>query len=455
MRLVRAFTRLFAAGLLLGGAAGCAGTTPKAAEAAAPAPPLAVPVVADASTQAAPAPLPVVAATPIPEPQPKPEADVLFYRFLEAFRGEAVEAGIKPETYDRAIFGLTLNTRVGELNASQPEFVRPIWDYLASATTDLKVANGREMLTLHAVSFDRIEAAYGVPRHVLAAIWGQETAYGRVTGNFNLFQALATLAYDGPRQTFARREFIAALKIAEAEGIDPQTMKGSWAGAFGHTQFIPTTFLAHAVDGDGDMKRDLWNSPADALASAASYLRKSGWQSGQAWGQEVRLPENFPYEEADYDIRKPQREWVALGIRSITGQELPSTDEPVAIFLPAGGRGPAFLLRDNFRVIMKYNNATAYALGISVLSDRLRGAEGVVGTWPLDERPLTRTQAVTLQEGLVALGYLNGAADGVLGRQTRGALRSYQKARGLMPDGFATLSLLARIESERAAAPPQ
>jgi lytic murein transglycosylase len=311
------------------------------------------------------------------------------------------------------------------------------------------------MLAVHDASFDRIEETHGVPRHVLAAIWGQETAYGRIMGNFNLFQALATHAYDGRRQTFGRREFIAALRIAEAEGIDPQTMKGSWAGAFGHTQFIPTTFLAHAVDGDGDMKRDLWNSPADALASAASYLRKSGWEPGQGWGQEVRLPENFPYEEADYDIRKPQSEWAALGVRTATGQELASTDEPAAIFLPAGGRGPAFLLRDNFRVIMKYNNATAYALGISLLSDRLRGAEAVIGTWPLDERPLTQTQAVTLQEGLVALGFLDGMADGVLGRQTRGALRSYQKARGLMPDGFATLSLLARIESERTSPQPQ
>jgi len=415
-------------------ASGCAGTT---------------------SVGAAPAP----ASPAIPETRPSSpsEASAKFQAFLLSFRAEAQKAGIADATYTKAIEGLTLNPRVKELNESQPEFVRPVWEYLAGAISEYRVSKGRELIVSNAALFTRLEQTYGVPRNVIAAIWGMESSYGQNTGTLNLFQSLATLGYDGPRQSYGRSQFIAALKLAELEKLDPKAMTGSWAGAIGHTQFIPTTYLAHAVDGDGDGKRDLWNSSADALASTGAYLKNSGWNPSENWGEEVRLPEKFPYEDADPDIRKPQSAWAQMGVRGVTGGAL-KTDgaegaDETAIFLPAGHRGPAFLLRENFGAILKYNAATSYALAIGVLSDRLKGHAGVIGTWPRDEQPLRKDQRVALQEGLTALGHNTNGIDGVLGRQTRAALRAYQKSRGIPADGFATSSILTRILNERGALP--
>jgi membrane-bound lytic murein transglycosylase B len=307
-------------------------------------------------------------------------------------------------------------------------------------------------MAAEAAALATIETKYGVPKEILVSIWGNETDFGGALGSFNLFEALATLAYDGPRVQYARRQFIAALKIADAEGRDPATMTSSWAGAFGHTQFIPTTFLDNAVDGDGDGKRDVWNSPADALASAANYLKQSGWHGGESWGEEVRLPEGFAYELADTETKKPISEWTNLGVRKMSGEPLSDAPEAAAIFLPAGYRGPAFLVRNNFNVILKYNASTSYALAIGLLSDRLRGAGGVQASWPLDEVPLDEFGRTTLQEGLSALGFSTGGTDGVLGRQSRAAIRAYQKARGIPADGYATANLLTRILNERGAA---
>jgi membrane-bound lytic murein transglycosylase B len=276
-----------------------------------------------------------------------------------------------------------------------------------------------------------------------------ETAYGQNLGGFNLFEALATLAYEGPRAAYGRRQLIAALKIALAEGRDPASMTGSWAGAFGFTQFVPTTFLEQAVDGDGDGRRDLWGSQADALASTASYLSRSGWKSGEPWGEEVQLPADFAYETADPDIRMAVSEWSAKGVRKLNGEPLSETGTMAAIFLPAGARGPAFLLNANFYAILKYNFATSYALAVSVLSDRLGGRTGISGSWPRGETMLNFGQRRTLQEGLTTLGFDTGGMDGVLGRRTRQAVREYQKSRGLPADGYATASLLTRILNER------
>jgi membrane-bound lytic murein transglycosylase B len=264
---------------------------------------------------------------------------------------------------------------------------------------------------------------------------------------------LATLAFEGPRMEYGRRQFLAALKIADVEGRDPATMTGSWAGAFGHTQFVPTTFLEHAIDGDGDGKRDMWNSPADALASAANYLKQSGWRAGEPWGEEVRLPQGFAYEQAEARLRKPISEWAKLGVRNAAGESLPDIADEAAILLPAGYRGPAFLVRNNFNVILRYNSASAYALAIGLLSDRLKGAGIVQASWPLDESPLDEANRTALQEGLTALGFSTGGADGVLGRLTQQAIRDYQKSRGLPADGFATPGLLTRILNERGAKP--
>ena len=384
----------------------------------------------------------------VPLPVAMPEDDARFYTFLRDFRADALMAGIVPATYDRAVSGISLNRRVEELNEQQPEFVRPIWEYLAGAVSEMRVARGRDQLAANAALFAQLQDLYGVPPEILAAIWGVESGYGQNEGSYNLFEALATLAYDGPRMAYGRRQLIAALKISDVEARDPLTMTGSWAGAFGHTQFVPTTFLESAVDGDGDGKRDVWDSPADALASAANYLKESGWRAGESWGEEVQLPENFPYGSAETDIQKPIGEWARLGVRKISGAPLEESTEETAIFLPAGYRGPAFLVRNNFHVILKYNSATAYALAIGLLSDRLKGADGVQAGWPLDESPLDQPSRIALQDGLTALGFMTGGTDGVLGRQTRAAIRDYQSARGLPADGFASASLLTRILNE-------
>jgi peptidoglycan lytic transglycosylase B len=345
--------------------------------------------------------------------------------------------------------GISLNPRVQQLNLQQPEFVRPIWEYLASAVSADRVKIGTEAMAANAALLARLEAAYGVQGSILTAIWGLETAYGRNEGGYNLFEALATLAYEGPRAAYGKKQLLAALKIADSENRDPKTMLSSWAGAFGETQFVPTTFLEHAVDEDGDGKKDLWNSPADALASTANYLKESGWRAGMSWGQQVTLPDGFAYELADPEFKKPISEWQALGVRDTNGGDLLAGDDPVAIFLPAGYRGPAFLLRENFNVILKYNFATSYALAIGLLSDRLKGAEPIMASWPTDILPLEESARIALQQGLTSLGYDAGGADGVFGRRTRAAIRDYQKARGLPADGFPTPQLLTRILNER------
>jgi membrane-bound lytic murein transglycosylase B len=383
----------------------------------------------------------------------QPDAATRFRTFLQDFRAEAIAAGIPGDLYDRATSGITLNLRVEQLNLSQPEFVRPVWDYLESAVTDARVNRGRDLIGVNAALLARLQETYGVPMEVITAIWGMETGYGANLGSFNLFEALATLAYDGPRAAYGRRQLIAALKIAQSEDRDPSTMTGSWAGAFGFTQFVPTTFLERAVDGDGDGKRDLWNSPADALASTANYLNRSGWKPGESWGEEVQLPANFLYETADPDIRMSVSEWSAMRVRKLSGEPLTESGQSSAIFLPAGARGPAFLLNENFYAILKYNFATSYALAVSVLSDRLKGAAGISGSWPRGEEMLSIRQRMTLQEGLTTLGYDTGGTDGVLGRRTRQAIRDFQKARGIPADGYATASLLTRILNERFSLP--
>ena len=390
---------------------------------------------------------------PIPEQKmtdAQAEQNARFTAFLRDFRTQALSAGISGGTYDRATANIHPNARIITLNESQPEFVRPVWDYLSGAVSELRVKQGRTALAANAGLFTDIEKKEGTPREIVAAIWGIETNFGENTGGFNLFEALATLAYDGPRQDYGRREMLAALKLAEAEHIDPAQMTGSWAGAVGQTQFVPSSYLAHGVDGDGDGKRDLWRSNADALTSTAAYLKDSGWKEGQGWGEEVTLPQGFAFETADPETKKSVAEWNRLGVRTITGSELSNGDAQGAIFLPAGARGPAFLVRDNFGVILKYNFASSYALAVGLLSDRLRGADGVTGTWPRDEVPLNTDQAKSLQDGLTALGFNTGGVDGVMGRMTRAAVRNFQKSKGIAADGFATRGLLDRVNAERA-----
>ena len=407
-------------------AVACAATAPK------PTPPGAEPVVS----------IPIQPARPS-SGNPK------FDAFLLGARAEAISQGIRPEVFDRATAGITPIASISASNANQPEFTKPVWAYLDSAVSARRIKDAQVMLGRYGDVLDRIAGQYGVPKQILVAIWGMETDFGADSGGINLFAALATLAYDGPRMSYARPEFFAALKIYQQQQYPVSEMVASWAGAFGQTQFTPTTFLKFAADGDGDGRIDLWRSAPDALASAARLLQQQGWKPGQPWGYEVNLPKGFAYEDADTDTLRPIREWRRRGVKAPAG-ELPELDENAAIYLPAGAKGPAFLLFSNFNVILKYNNAASYALAVGLLADRMAGAGPVKHGWPRDERPLSRDERLRFQSALNRQGFDAGTPDGVLGRKTRAALRQYQKARGLPADGFATAALLERLDKDAA-----
>lgn len=375
---------------------------------------------------------------------PSQTADSKFAAFVKDFRANALAEGISAPAYDRAMTALKRNARVEEANLNQPEFSKPVWDYLDGAASADRIARGQEMLGAYATVLADIERRSGVRKEILVAIWGLESNYGRQMGNYNMFEALATLGYDGPRMAFGRKELIAALRMYERENYPLSQMTSSWAGAFGQTQFMPSTFLQHAVDGDGNGRKDLWNSAPDALASAANVLADAGWQRGEAWGFEIILPRGFAYEEADIDTRKTLSHWRRAGVLRANGVAIPDTQTEASIYLPAGLRGPAFMILPNFRAILRYNNAASYALAIAHLADRIAGGTAIWGTWPRYEQPLSRSDRIAFQTALKKLGYDIGDIDGVLGRKSRAALRAYQKAKDLPADGFATMDMLAR-----------
>lgn len=376
--------------------------------------------------------------------------DAKFAAFIRDFRAEAIAAGVTPETYDRSMSGLRRNPRVEELNSQQPEFVRPVWQYLDGAVSPGRIEKGQEMLATYPSMLTKLQARFAVPKEILVAIWGEESAFGAGMGSFNMFEALATLAYEGPRKEFARGELIAAMKMEQQEHLSPSQMTSSWAGAFGQTQFIPSEFLKDAVDGDGDGRRDLWHSSADALASAANLLHHADWHMGEPCVYEVSLPKNFPYELTGDDAPRAISEWKSLGVRTIYGDELPGAPGEGAVYLPAGARGPAFMVFHNFKVVLTYNNAASYALAVCNLADRLRGGGQIVAQWPRDEQPLGQSDRFAFQTALQKLGYDPGAIDGVLGHKTRAALRDYQKDRHLPADGFPTHEMLGRLNAELA-----
>lgn len=368
-----------------------------------------------------------------------------FASWLAGFRREARAEGIGEATLARALDGLRYRPRVIELDRSQPEFVRPIWQYLDSAVSASRVTTGRERLEQHRDTAREMERRYGVPAEVIVAIWGIESNYGGNFGSFSTLEALATLAYDGRRRDFARSELLAALRILDAGDISPERMEGSWAGAMGHTQFIPSSFEAYAVDGDGDGRRDIWGSIPDVMASTANYLDRAGWQSGQAWGVEVQLPGDFDYAETELSTRRPSHDWAERGVRTLEGEPLPEFAS-ASVIVPGGARGPAFLVGPNFRAILRYNNATSYALAVGTLADEIAGREGIVQGWPRGEQPLSRSQVREMQRLLNQRGFEVGAPDGIMGPNTRRGLREFQAAIGTTPDGFATVSLLERLK---------
>lgn len=374
------------------------------------------------------------------------EADARFDRWVADFWPTARSAGISADTYNRAFSGMTPDPEVIEKAQFQPEFVKPMARYVMNAVSDERLENGRRMLAKHARLLDAIESRYGVDRHIVVAIWGMESSYGEVLDNpkivRNVIRSLATLAWADPsRARFARRQLVAALKILQRGDVSAPNMTGSWAGAMGHTQFIPTTFEAYAVDFDGDGRRNVW-SVVDALASTASYVDKAGWQSGKTWGYEVVLPPDFDYRLADGDDSRTLREWTSHGVSRVAGRTFPRPDDKAILVLPTGANGPAFLMLRNHYVIKRYNNATAYALAVGHLADRLRGGPPFAADWSPDERSLTRDELQELQRRLARHGFYNGAVDGKIGPKSRSAIREFQARAGMVPDGFAGSSLL-------------
>ncbi|WP_458526727.1 lytic murein transglycosylase [Onishia taeanensis] len=361
------------------------------------------------------------------------------------FRRQARAEGIAAQTLDRVLGDVHYLPKILEYDRSQPEFVRPIWQYLDSAVSSTRVSTGRERLAEHRATAERMAGRYGVPAEVLVAIWGVESNYGSHFGSFSTLDALATLAFDGRRRDFARGELIAALRIIEAGDIAPERMIGSWAGAMGHTQFLPSSYLAYAEDGDNDGRRDIWGSIPDVMASTANYLARAGWQAGEPWGIEVRLPEGFDYSQTELATRRPSASWAEQGVRAVSGEALPALDR-ASILAPAGARGPAFLVGGNYRAILRYNNATSYALAVGTLARRVAGEPGIRADWPREEMPLTRAQVRELQRELNARGFATGTPDGIMGPNTRAGLRAFQASQGLTPDGFATVSLLDRLQ---------
>ncbi len=363
---------------------------------------------------------------------------------VAGLRSGALAQGISADTFDSAMKGITPEPKVLELADNQPEFKTPIWDYLATLTDDEKVADGRAAMARYAQALTAAESRFGVDKYSIAAVWGVESDFGKATGKWYLPQALSTLACQGSRRRdYFRGEFMATLKIIERGDLDPAELKGSWAGAFGQTQFMPSTYLRLAVDGDGDGRRNLVSSIPDALHSTANYLAKSGWQHGVPWGYEVQVPESYSG-PSGRTAKQPVSSWEARGIRKIGGGALTGGGS-AGLLMPAGRSGPAFLVFKNYDAAYSYNGADSYALAISILSDRLRGKGGIEAEWPTDDAGLTRGQRRELQRLLTARGYDVGEPDGAIGQKTRDAISAIEASLSMPKRGRPGMKVLQAL----------
>ena len=361
--------------------------------------------------------------------------------WVAGFRGRALANGVSGGTYDAAFRSAGFLPGVIEKDRNQTEFTRTIEDYLAIAASDERLAKGRDAVQTYGGVLAEVEARYGVEASVVAAVWGLESFFGERRGTVPVVSALSTLAYEGRRGAFFESQLIAALKILQNGDVSPDRMTGSWAGAMGHTQFIPTSYLAYAVDFRGDGRRDIWaDDPTDALASTGAYLANSGWTHGQPWGVEVALPDGLsgPFGRGS---TQSVGQWMAAGVRDMNGGQVPDYGA-ASVIIPAGRGGPAFMTFRNFTVITRYNNAENYVIGVGHLSDRLRGGGPVRGAFPPDVNGMTIDQRQALQRGLTAAGFDTQGSDGVIGAKTRAAISAYQTSRGLAVTGEPSLELL-------------
>jgi membrane-bound lytic murein transglycosylase B len=379
---------------------------------------------------------------------PTSAATQSFSAWVEKFWPTAKAAGITRATYDRAFKGLTPDPKVIEAANFQPEYVKPIGEYIDRVVSDKRIATGKQKLEENKVLLDALEKRYGVDRTILVAIWGVESNYGTQPGDMNVIRSLATLAYSGTKAAFARQQLVVALKILQHGDISLEAMNGSWAGAMGYTQFIPTTYQKFAVDYDGDGKRDIWADVPDALASTASYLKHANWQAGATWGYEVTLPKGFNPKRVSATTLKSLGDWQKLGLVRVGGATFPRLTDKASLFAPAGTDGPAFLVLNNFRSILHYNVSNSYALGVGHLADRLKGYGPFAHTWPTDENHLALDQRIELQTLLVAKGLLVGDTDGIIGPATLEAVKTFQRSKGLPVDGFPSRTILELLRKE-------
>ena len=369
-----------------------------------------------------------------------------FAEWREQLRAEAFSLGISEKTL-LAIDGLEAPLeRVLELDNAQPEFIQTFTRYLSLRITPLQINRGQALLRQYAVLLEEVRQRYGVQPHYLVSFWAIESNYGRATGGFSVLQALATLAYDPRRADFFRKELLTALKIIDDGHIAVDNMSGSWAGAMGQLQFLPSVFARYGIDGDNDGKIDIWNSLPDIFHSAANFLSQSGWRGDERWGREVLLPSNFDFSLTGTRTRKSLQDWNDLGIIQMNGSPIPIANMQASVILPAGAGGPAFLTYANFRATMAYNPSTFYALTVGHLADRYTGG-AAIQRMPENEQAMGVEDVQALQELLNAAGFDSGEPDGRVGSRTRTAIRAYQQNKGLLMDGYASLKLLEALRN--------
>lgn len=367
-----------------------------------------------------------------------------FQSWIQGFRSRALNQKISASVFDQAFRGVQYNADVVDKDRNQAEFKRYIWDYLDSAASPDRVDEGRRALRQHRRTLEAIERAYGVEAHVVTAVWGLESRYGTRMGDINVVEAMATLAYDGRRGAFFEKQLIAALQILQSGDVAPSNMKGSWAGAMGHTQFIPTSYLAYAVDATEDGRRDIWSDdPADALASTAAYLSRFGWRKGMPWGVEVQTPAGM----GSSDTKRMPSDWAALGVMGMDGRPVPDHGS-ARLLMPAGPSGAKFLVFANFDVIKRYNNADAYAIGVGHLSDRIKGGAPIQTSWPRGYTPVSFEERKEIQRSLKQMGYPLEKIDGLIGPNTQKSIAAFQRSVGMTPDGNASAEVLQALKQE-------
>ncbi len=378
-----------------------------------------------------------------------PDRAASYQEWVAKFQAYALSKGRSADVIQTAFAGVKENPEISDRAAKQPEFVTPVWTYIERAVSDDRVARGQQKYQENKALLAEIERDYGVPRAIIMGIWGIETDFGNHFGDANVFEALTNLGYRANRQSFACNELLAALDIVAKNQVPASRMVGSWAGAMGHPQFLPSNYLALAVDRDGSGAPDLWDSLPDALASAANHLVDDGWQRNLPWGLEVKLPASFPYAEAEMDLTQPVGDWKTLGVTRMDGSALPDLPGGTSILVLAGHTGPAFLITENFQVILKYNYSTSYALAVAYLGDRILGGRRIVGKWPVHEQPLSLAEREEVQALLMARGHDLGTVDGVLGLRSRKAARAFQKEIGWPQDGFINKALLEELRRRK------